>query len=189
MFALRAMPRQLPIALLSLLPMVACAGGSPASSTAGPTAPSALDFTVRDIDGNRVRLSDFRGRQAVLLSFFATWCVPCVAELPHLRSLYQANKARGFIVIAIAVDGPETVANVANFVRRNELPFPTIIDTDSAIADAFDPQKSVPLSVLIDKAGTIVRIRAGYAPGDEELVARDVALVLGAGPTGTDSSR
>ena len=147
-------------------------GGSPG---AGATA---SDFTARDIDGKTVKLSSYIGKQAILLNFWQTWCEPCVAEFPHIRRMYDANKAKGFIIFGIAMDGPETVANVPAFAKRNQLNFPVLLDEDSHVAQIYNPKKSAPLSVLIDKSGKITMIREGYNPGDEEYLAKDVAKVL-----------
>jgi peroxiredoxin len=169
--------------------LVAACGTSqegPAAATSGTSAPAggvatgagASDFTARDIDGNTVKLSTYLGKQAVLLDFCATWCEPCVAEFPHLRRLYEQNKAKGFVVLGVAMDGPDTVAAVPAFARRNQLNFPVLTDEDSHIAALYNPKKSAPLSVLIDKQGRVVAIREGYNPGDEEYLAKDVAKVL-----------
>jgi peroxiredoxin len=146
-------------------------------ATVGAGAP-ASDFSARDIEGKNVKLSTYLGKEVVLLNFCATWCEPCVAEFPHLRKMYEANKAKGFIILAIAMDGPETVANVPAFARRNQLNFPMLTDEDSRIASLYNPKKSAPLSVLIDKTGKIVSIREGYNPGDEEFLAKDVAKAI-----------
>jgi peroxiredoxin len=145
------------------------------SSTTGVTA---SDFSAPDIDGKTFRLANYLGKNVILLNFWQTWCEPCVAEFPHLRRMYEANKAKGFVMFGVAMDGPETVANVPAFVRRNQLNFPVLLDEDSHVAAVYNPKKSVPLSVLIDKTGKIVVIREGYNPGDEEYLARDVAKVL-----------
>lgn len=143
---------------------------------------TATDFTARAVDGKTVRLSTYLGKQAILLNFWQTWCEPCVAEFPHLRKMYEANKDKGFIILGVAMDGPETVANVSAFAARNQLNFPVLLDEDSHVAAVYNPKKSAPLSVLIDKTGKIVVIREGYNPGDEEYLAREVAQVLdGAG--------
>jgi peroxiredoxin len=139
---------------------------------------AASDFSARDAEGKTVKLSEHLGKDVILLNFCATWCEPCVAEFPHLRRMYEANKAKGFLVLAIAMDGPETVANVPAFARRNQLNFPMLTDEDSRIASLYNPKKSAPLSVLIDKGGKIVAIREGYNPGDEEFLAKDVAKAL-----------
>jgi peroxiredoxin len=146
-----------------------------AKATTGATA---TDFSAQDLDGRTVRLSSYLGKQAVLLDFWQTWCEPCLQEFPHLRRMYDANKAKGFVVLGIAMDGPETVANVAAFAKRNMLNFPVLLDEDSHVAAIYNPKKSAPLSVLIDKTGRIAAIREGYNPGDEEYLAKDVAKVL-----------
>lgn len=157
------------------------AGDASRSGSAG-TGSTASDFTARDIEGKTVRLSTYLGKQAILLNFWQTWCEPCVAEFPHLRRMYEANKDKGFVVFGVAMDGPETVANVAAFAKRNQLNFPVLLDEDSHVAAVYNPKKSAPLSVLIDKAGKISVIREGYNPGDEEYLAREVSKVLdGAG--------
>jgi peroxiredoxin len=139
---------------------------------------TASDFSARDLEGRTVRLSTYLGKQAILLNFWQTWCEPCLAEFPHLRRMYDANKSKGFILLGVAMDGPETVANVPAFAKRNQLNFPVLLDEDSHVASVYNPKKSAPLSVLIDKTGRIAVIREGYNPGDEEYLAREVAKVL-----------
>jgi peroxiredoxin len=145
------------------------------SSTTGVTA---SDFSAPDIEGKTFRLANYLGKNVILLNFWQTWCEPCVAEFPHLRRMYEANKEKGFLMFGVSMDGPETVANVPAFVKRNQLNFPVLLDEDSHVAAVYNPKKSVPLSVLIDRSGKIVAIREGYNPGDEEYLARDVAKVL-----------
>ena len=153
---------------------------SPGSSGTAPTTSgsTASDFSARDIDGKTVKLSEYLGKQAIVLNFWATWCEPCVAEFPHLRRMYDANKDKGFVILGIAMDGPESVANVAPFARRQQLNFPVLLDEDSHVAQLYNPKKSAPLSVLIDKQGRIFKVREGYNPGDEEYFAADVAKML-----------
>jgi len=138
----------------------------------------ASDFSARDVDGKTLRLSDYLGKQAVLLDFWSTYCEPCLAEMPHLRKIYDEQKAKGFVVIAIAMDGPETVADVPSFAKRNGMIFPVVLDEDSHVAQIYNPKKAAPLSVLIDKTGKVFRVREGYNPGDENLVEADVLKVL-----------
>jgi peroxiredoxin len=151
-----------------------------ATTTAGPAKAGALaaDFATRDIEGRTVKLSDHLGKEVILLDFWATYCEPCLAEMPHLRTLYEKHKPQGFIVLAISMDGPETVADVPSFVKRNGMVFPVILDEDSRIVSLYNPKKSAPLSILIDKAGKIVRVHEGYNPGDEDQIEEAVAKVL-----------
>ena len=171
---------------LSSVSVTGCGGESNSPGAANPgakaattsTGATASDFSARDIDGKTVQLSTYLGKQAVLLNFWETWCEPCVAEFPHLRRMYETNKDKGFVMLGIAMDGPETVANVPAYARRNQLNFPVLLDEDSQVASVYNPKKSAPLSVLIDKTGKIVAIREGYNPGDEKDLAKEVAKVL-----------
>jgi peroxiredoxin len=163
--------------------VLGCGGASDASAPAqGSVAASAVapDFTASDVDGKTFRLSDHLGKSVVLLDFWSTFCEPCKAEFPHLRALYDDNKSKGFLVIGVAMDGPETIADVHAFVKRFELDFPVVTDDDSRIASLYDPKKSMPLSVLISRNGRIAVVREGYNPGEEKLVAADVEKELAA---------
>jgi len=148
------------------------------SSGSSPTGATASDFTARDVDGKTVKLSAYLGKNPIVLDFWATWCQPCVQEFPHLIKLYDANKGKGLVVLGIAMDGPESVANVAPFARRQQLTFPVLLDDDSHVAAIYNPKKSAPLTVLIDRKGRITKIREGYNPGDEDFLAQDVAKIL-----------
>ena len=139
---------------------------------------AAADFTLTSVSGAQVSLSEHLGKKVILLDFWATWCVPCAAEMPHLQALYEKYGAQGLIVLGIAMDGPESVASVAPFVRRNQLTFPILLDEDSRIASIYNSRKSAPLSVLIDKNGRIAAVREGYNPGDEAFLEKDVDKVL-----------
>jgi peroxiredoxin len=151
----------------------------PAAPQLVVTGAAAPDFALTDIDGNPIRLSNHLGKDVVLLDFCSTWCEPCLAEFPHLRKLYAANRAKGFVIFAISVDGPETQANVPNFARRNQLSFPMMIDEGSRISMLYNPRKTAPMSVLIDKTGKVVLMHEGYTAGDEEALAAEVAKALG----------
>jgi peroxiredoxin len=172
---------QLTRALLAVAaPSLACCGapGAQGSAAAPVTATAAPDFTARDVDGRTFRLSDHLGKEVVLLDMWATYCEPCKAEFPHLRALFDENKAAGFLVVGVAMDGPESLADVPAFVKRYGIDFPVVLDDDSRIASLYDPKKSMPLSVLIARDGRIAIVREGYNPGDEKFVAQDVQRAL-----------
>ncbi len=151
-------------------------GGGTAAGTRAP------DFTARDVDGKTFRLSDHLGKEVVLLDFWSTYCEPCKAEFPHLKELYQADKSKGLLVVGVAMDGPETSADVPSFVKKYGIDFPVVLDEDSRIASDYNPKKSMPLSVIIDRSGSIAVVREGYNPGDEKLVTADVEKALGPAP-------
>lgn len=179
--------RRFILALLTL-GLAAChAGGGGGTKTAGSVAKEttnvgapAPDFTLRDLDGRNYTLSDRLGKDVILLNFWATWCVPCGAEMPHLEQVYQQYKDKGFVVLGIAMDGPETVSQVGPFARRYGVNFPVLLDEETRVVGVYNPKRTAPLNILIDRKGQIARVRNGYNAGDEKLVAEDVASLLGA---------
>ncbi len=110
-------------------------------------------FTLSDINGKKVSLSDFKGK-VVLLNFWATWCGPCTAEMPSLNNLYSAFKNEGFVVLAVSIDPSE--GPVRSFVSEKGILFPVLMDPDK---EAYFDQYAIfalPTSFLIDRKGMIV---------------------------------
>lgn len=165
--------------MLALALAASCAAPKPTSGGAAPQ--RTTDFALRDTEGRTVRLSDHLGERVILLNFWATWCVPCAAELPHLQRLYEAHQAEGFVVLAIAMDGPESLANVAPQARRYGLTFPVLLDEETRVVGLYNPKRAAPFNVLIDRSGAVVRTREGYSPGDERAMASDLQALLETG--------
>ena len=154
------------------------AGGAGTTGAAVKAGTRAQDFTTRDMNGNTVRLSDYLGKKTILLNFWSTYCEPCLAEFPHLRKMQDDKKDKGLAILAVAMDGPETVAQVKPFALRNNLNFPVLMDEDSAICALYNPKKSGPLTILIDKTGSVSQMRGGYNPGDEVGLAVEIDKLL-----------
>jgi peroxiredoxin len=123
------------------------------------------DFKIPDLDGKTFELGSRRG-SITLVNFWATWCVPCIAELEAYRGLQERYAARGFSVVAISVDQPQTIARVRSFVRARAFPFPVLLDPDETVYRLYGGA-AMPTSVLIDAAGRIVHRKEGYRIGDE----------------------
>jgi peroxiredoxin len=173
--------------VLFALPLFLALGCAPTQHETKPNGPagqegssssSATDFTLRDLEGKTVRLSDFLNKDVILLDFWATWCVSCGAELPHLESLYRSHRDKGFVVLGIDIDGPETVAQVGSFARRYDLTFPVLLDEETRVVGLYNPKRVAPMTILIDRRGRIARVRNGYNAGDERLIAQDVQNLL-----------
>src|SRR5687767_3343855 len=90
-----------------------------------------LDFTVKDIAGKDVRLSQYQG-QVVLLNFWATWCVPCKREIPALTALYRDYKKRGFVVLGVSVDSE--IRAIKPFAREMKMNYPVLIGAGREIS-------------------------------------------------------
>ncbi|HEY6906540.1 MAG TPA: TlpA disulfide reductase family protein [Ignavibacteriaceae bacterium] len=130
------------------------------------TGRSAPDFKLENIDGKYVSLKDELGDGPVLLSFWATWCKPCIEEMTKYKDIYSEYKDKGLKILAISTDDERTVAKVKPFVRSKNYPFPVLLDTNSDVARKFYAQ-NIPYSVLIDKKGNIIYTHLGYMKGDE----------------------
>jgi thiol-disulfide isomerase/thioredoxin len=117
----------------------------------------APDFVLEDISGEEYQLSDLRG-QVVLLNFWATWCGPCLVEMPLLESDYQAYKNEGFIVLAVN-DG-ESLQKVEQFGNENDLNIPLLLDPGRVVQRLYEI-RGYPSSVFVDQDGRIKFIHIG----------------------------
>lgn len=120
----------------------------------------APDFALPDLAGRTVRLSDFRGKTAVFLNFWATWCPPCRTEMPTMERAYQAYRDHGLEILAVSVDtGPKET--VQAFMAELKLSFPALLDPDMAVLHAYQIP-GLPASILIDRQGVIRTVEIGY---------------------------
>ncbi len=126
------------------------------------------DFELNSVEGDPVRLSEYLGRDVVLLAFWATWCGPCKAELPHLDRIYRTNKEKGFTVLAISMDEPSTATQVAPYVHENGFVFEVLLDPNGKASNLYNTHKTAPYTVLIGRNGTIVSETSGFEPSSLE---------------------
>jgi peroxiredoxin len=119
----------------------------------GKAAPS---FTTEDIHGKTVRLEAYRGKY-VLIDFWATWCAPCIAELPRVQAAYRTYHDAGFEVIAISLDDSKTA--VVDFAKARNIPWPQLHNASGSadLVEGFGVS-SIPATYLIDPQGTVIRI-------------------------------
>ncbi len=112
-----------------------------------------LEFTLPDLEGQVIRLSDLRG-QVVLLNFWATWCPPCRAEMPSMQALYQEYREQGLSILAISSDvgGKD---RVASFIEKRGFSFPVLLDPRNVVGTRVRVG-GIPTSYLLDKQGRVV---------------------------------
>ena len=119
-----------------------------------------------ELDGE-VRLADYRGK-LVLLNFWATWCPPCVAEVPSLNNLYERFRDDGLVVLAVSVDTEEDVYR--QFLDRFGVTFPTVLDPERIVSSRYGTLK-YPESYLINREGAVVQKYVGAEDwGSTEIV-------------------
>jgi len=111
----------------------------------------APDFKLKDLKGNEVSLSDYKGKK-VFLNFWASWCPPCRAEMPDMEKLYQETKDTDLVILAVNLG--EDRATASKFVRDNKLNFSILLDDTTAISMKYNVA-SIPTSYFIDKEGNV----------------------------------
>ncbi len=121
----------------------------PKPAASGNAAP---DFTVTDIDGKKLTLSDYKGK-VVLLDFWATWCSPCRAEIPHFVEMQQKYGPQGFQVIGISMD--DDAKPVRDFYQQYKINYPVAVGDDK-LAESFGGVLGLPVNFVIDREGRIV---------------------------------
>jgi peroxiredoxin len=133
----------------------------------------APDFLLRDLDGRQVKLSSFKGTM-VILDFWATWCPPCVREIPHFVELYEKYGNRGLVILGVSTDR-KGVSVVNSFVRRHKVNYP-ILMADVKVKEAYGGIRSIPTTFVIDKTGKIQRRYVGYR--DKAVFEADIKALL-----------
>jgi len=131
--------------------------GTVVSRIAPEIGAQAPDFALRDLEGNEVRLSDYRGR-TVLLTFWATWCGPCRLEMPTFEGRYQELKDEGFTVLGLNYDEP--VEDVSAFRDELGLSFPLLLDPGGSVQRLYRI-RGYPSSIFIDPQGEVRRVHIG----------------------------
>ncbi len=120
----------------------------------------AIDFTLKDLEGNDVSLSDFEGK-IVLLNFWATWCKFCDIEMPDLEKLYTENE--GIVVLGVNVG--EDIDLVKEYVDEKNLSFPIVLDETTEIASDY-LVSGLPTTYFIDENGMIYGVFPGMMTYD-----------------------
>jgi len=137
----------------------------------------APDFTLTDVDGNTVTLSELKGK-VVFLDFWATWCPPCRESLPHTQALSQHEMAKSGDLVVLAVNAREEVDKVKKFMQDNSYSFRVVLDTNGEVLNRYKVQ-GIPTFVLIDRGGKVAWVQVGFAKGMEKQMEEAVTKALG----------
>jgi peroxiredoxin len=129
----------------------------PRSKMLGALAP---DFTLPIMTGgepgNRVRLSDLRGK-AIVIDFWASWCAPCRAQAPVIERFFDHNQGKDVVVLGVDTSGDDW-ARAVEFAKSQNLRYPTLFDENDHVANAFRVQV-LPTLVVVDRAGLVSSVR------------------------------
>lgn len=153
------LPRAILLVILTLVLLLAgCSAGSgPLVARVGEPAP---DFQLQDLDGQTISLRDLRGKP-VLINFWATWCRPCVFEMPYLQQIYEEWSGEGLVLLTINIG--ESPSKVEKFLETYNLSLPVLLDTKKNVARKYNIT-GYPTTFFIDKDGIIQEKIVGAFP-------------------------
>jgi peroxiredoxin len=118
---------------------------------------AAPDFTLTDLSGKSISLSDLKGK-VIFVNFWATWCGPCRHEIPDFIEFYKENKDNGVVILGVSID--KSVNKVRDFVDDNGINYPIAMATDNMVKD-YKPGKFIPTTIIIDSDGMIQEKKVG----------------------------
>ena len=162
--------------VLILIPVLVLIPGAFAAS--GEIAP---DFTLENLHGERVTLSDVLADGPVILDFWASWCGPCRKALPALQVLAREYSDE-VTVLTVSIDDPRSRPKIGSTMRSLGLKMPVLLDSDKTVASLYRVV-SVPSTFLIASDGGIVTVHSGYRDGDMRLLASELDRLLSEGKT------
>ena len=148
------------------------AASSLASSTLeGQSAP---DFVLKSSAGNNLRLSEYRG-DVVMINFWATWCGPCRQEMPLLDDLYGRYERVGFTLLGVNIDDDSRRA--MKMIEELGVTFPVLFDESKDVSKLYAVE-AMPVTILVDREGTVRHVHHGYKPGYEEKYLTEIRSLL-----------
>lgn len=136
------------------LPLQAIAATAPVKLSVGAPVPQ---FSRPDLAGNRIDLAVYRGK-VVLIDFWASWCAPCIVEVPHLIGLQKHFASRGLQIVGISLD--DSAAAAKTVTRRFTFNYPVLLG-DAKLGNRFGGVLGLPLQILVGRDGRILNIWSG----------------------------
>lgn len=164
------------MSLLTALALLVVA--APATAEEGAALEKAADFTLKDLDGQNISLSDFLGSKVILVNFWATWCDPCMKEMPKLNEMQKELGPRGLQVISITVDEAKDEGEVRKIVKRFRYDPVVLLDSETRVVDMFNKRKDMPWTMIIGTDGMIHHKKKGFTDGDEKKLQEWVEALL-----------
>lgn len=156
-----------------LLIAIVCVAGLAQAQETSPTT-SLPNVKVKGIDGQPIQTADWAGDSLLVVSFWATWCKPCILELQTYAELYEEwQKTTGVRIVAVSIDDSRNARKVPAFVKGRNWPFDVVLDENADFKRAMNVN-NVPHTFILKK-GVVVWQHSAFAPGDEEDVAAELA--------------
>jgi thiol-disulfide isomerase/thioredoxin len=168
---------------LLTLPLVMTGGDGAAGSAATEAAvasggsckaegPANLSFTLKDMHDVDFKMSSLKGK-VVLVNFWASWCAPCLAEIPEFIKAHDAYSNRGFEILGISTD--DSAAQLRDFAEKNKINYP-LVQVTADVEEAYGPVFGLPTSILVARDGSVCKRHFG--PMSKEQLEKELKALL-----------
>ena len=147
------------VAWFAITPLIFPMPGENNTITAAHPGFSAPDFSLSNLQGTTISLSDYGG-QPVLVIFWASWCSVCKRTLPQLQSVYLDYHSQGFEILAVNTTFQDSLTSATNYFQAQNYTFPMLIDSDGSISRIYGTH-ALPTSVLVDPNGKVNQVVIG----------------------------
>ncbi len=135
-------------------------------------------FSAPLLAGGTFDFKTVLGKKPVVLTFWASWCAPCLAEAPHLVALYNKYTTRGVAFVAVSIDEADDYATLRKMVARLKLPYPVVLDPKGQVLGKYAKGASIPLTFVIDRSGAVTYRHQNFEPGDEVGIEAAIVRVM-----------
>ena len=158
----------------SIFALVLCVFAATSLASGRLEGQAAPDFALKSSTGENMRLSEYRG-DVVMVNFWATWCGPCRQEMPLLDELYNRYQRVGFNLLGVNIDDDSRRA--MQMVEELGVDFPVLFDARKEVSKLYDVD-AMPVTVIIDRQGTVRYVHQGYKPGYEDMYLDQIRSLL-----------
>ena len=148
----------------TIIALVFSAFAASSLASSGMEGQVAPDFALKSSTGENLRLSEYRG-DVVMINFWATWCGPCRQEMPLLDELYNRYERVGFNLLGVNID--DDSGRAVQMAEELGINFPVLFDARKEVSELYKVE-AMPVTVLVDREGTIRYVHHGYKPGYED---------------------
>jgi len=158
----------------TIIALVFSAFAASSLASSGMEGQKAPDFALKSSTGENLRLSEYRG-DVVMINFWATWCGPCRQEMPLLDELYNRYQRVGFNLLGVNIDDDSRRA--MQMAEELGIDFPVLFDATKEVSRLYEVE-AMPVTVLVDREGTVRYVHHGYKPGYEQKYLDQVRALL-----------